>query len=168
MIDKSSVKKIIWPQSDGKPHGIWLACHGSPREARMAEVRARFMTGRYTCAGSAWIRGPLGKIELCQMCKNEPETLQHLMVSCQHLNKNSNPIKTQLLDIFRTACLPTPENSEEMISLLLNGDCFYSENSKGVIRLHKTELRMEAQHAANRVFGILDAERQAVLNDLTS
>ena len=162
------MRDILWPQDITKqPHGIWLACHGSPRDARMAEIRARFMTGRYTCAGSAWVRGPLGEIDLCKMCMKNPETLSHLMVSCEHLNKNSNPIKNQLINIFSTAGLPTPESKDELISLLLNGDCFYSRKSNSIIHLYKEEWRLEAQRSANRIFGIIDAVRQTTINDLT-
>ena len=144
-----------------EPHGAWLACKGHPREVQAAETRVRFLTERYTCAGSAWVRGPLGAIATCKLCKELPETLHHLIIECSVIRAKTQPIIDDLISMYVEDNLPTPSKDDELKSMILNGDCFYSGGS--YTQLISKDLCLAAQRLSNRICSIIDRTRVIVI-----
>ena len=163
---KSSLSRILWSFNiNMKQHGVWKGCHGSPKLARSAEVRVRFMTARYTCAGSPWVRGPLGEIAECKVCGDQPETLLHIVTSCSTILSRTSPLIDQLKNLLSVENKPSPQNRDELMSLLINGDCFFDQNSESVISIEENSDK--AQTLTNRIFGVIHSTREKILNDLT-
>ena len=169
IIVKRSLKMILWPKfALLEPHGLWQACRGSPREARAAETRARFLTGRYTCFASAWIRRPDGSVETCKMCNRDPETLAHLMIGCKYVLHFTRPIISQLLHLFLAQNLPLPSDDAELESLILNGSSYWSDRLNLTVELRSnTPDWLQANKLANQIFHKIDYIRQTFLGDLT-
>ena len=134
----SSIKKtsLQWLITDDSPpvgpHRVWKFCNASEALRTAAFTRARLISGKFRTAASEakYSRGT--KSPKCQICDQEEEDVQHLLVNCPGNKHDLGYICRFYIEEGKKA----PSTPGELCSAILNGDKFKSEEDvPGIISL---------------------------------
>jgi hypothetical protein len=138
----------------GMLHPMWKDLV-TPVDIRRVTVVAQLLVGRYPLATSR-TRGKAISSNICPLCKNEPETLEHFLlyctvsddIRCTHLPHLLYICKVQSLNI-------APEN---LVSYILDStylqkaeSSFSTWSSKWVYRLHQRRSSLLANSTSQRI-----------------
>ena len=84
---KSSLKYINWDfYSTMAPHHVWSTASPDVMDTQRAAIKARLLTGTYTLQEMKAKYYP-GTEATCQLCKTEPESMGHFLLSCKCLEQ---------------------------------------------------------------------------------
>ena len=98
-----------------KLHTVWRDLH-SPLAIEQASVQALLLVQRYPLTTSP-VAGTR-RCDLCPLCQEEPETLQHFLLYCSVLQKHRTGYLTRILDTFRQNSLSV--DIENLIKVILD------------------------------------------------
>ena len=165
--EKKTLHWLIHTTSN-QTHQIWMTCKGSPRQARMARIRARVLIGRY---GLNKERAKYKNVNpTCPICHDEEEDEVHFVASCKLIVKDITDLTDKLKDMYDASNLPTPKSVLEITSAILNGhmnlvhnDIINNCNDETLaVKLHVQD--WESAHTlTNRIINKLHHQRQKVL-----
>ena len=93
------------------------------------------LLGRYTCGESAWKRETEPDCPLCR----EKDSIPHI-IGCPNLQDCCYEKKEILWDLYRKEGLRAPRSSSELVSAVLNGDRYLTEDGE-VVKIKLTTRR---------------------------
>ena len=128
---------------------IYTYVRNSTFDVRRAEITARLLTGTYTLQSNRARFNQFNVDPICPLCKREPETREHFIVTCESLKDVRTPYLVKLRTLFDNSSgiddiLKSPELS---VQLLLDSSHPRITNSLNIsdkqteqIELHSREL----------------------------
>ena len=84
----------------GKVHQIYSSVRSNTLDVRRAEVKARLLTGTYTLQSNRANFNQYKVSPTCQLCKVDPETREHFLVTCSTLQDSRNIFLHKLKLVF--------------------------------------------------------------------
>ena len=101
---KSTLKHLkIQYSPHREPHNIWKSVYPQTQKIRRAEVKSRLITRTYILQENSAKYNNKQTSSTCLLCNEEPETLEHFILSCKALenirNKYIQSIKRIIGDI---------------------------------------------------------------------
>ena len=158
----STLKHIIWsPDCLGTPHGIWKACTTFPHLVPAAIRRIKSMVGRLGLNYASW-----KKVDTtCPLCFTEEETSLHFLIRCPNLQPYRATKIKELQQIYSNDDKEPPRSNEELLSVVINGDCYISSRSATTTVIKLTNHCVEAQNLCSALCQRLYKERDHIINE---
>ena len=111
---KSSLRYLSTDSlSPTSPALVWSSAINSTKDTEKAFLKAKLITGtlRLQTHEAMFSRGPHKVDPTCKLCKTEPETRQHFMLTCANLQDVRQPYTTCVTNILHEAGhMETPSN----------------------------------------------------------
>ena len=138
-IEIKSSLKYLNPESVkvGKTHQIYTYVRNSTFDVRRAEIKARLLTGTYTLQSNRARFKQFNADSICPLCKREPESREHYIVTCESLIDVRTPYLVKLRTLFDYISgiddiLKSPELSVQLLLDSSHPRITYSLNNSGV------------------------------------
>ena len=90
----------------GKPHPILTVCIPDARDAVRIPIKLKLLTGTYTLQSNKATFNQFQVDPICRLCKLEPETRKHMIVSCASLQNVRKYYIQMLRDILVDTDVP--------------------------------------------------------------
>lgn len=101
-INTKPTLKYLNPQAVkvGQVHQIYSTVRDNTLDVRRAEVKARLLTGTYTLQSNRAKFNQFNVSPICLLCKANPETRAHFLVTCQSLHKYRTVFFNKIKAVF--------------------------------------------------------------------
>ena len=125
---KSTLKRLCLPKNPDEPHPVWLSCQGNPYLVDKAAVRAKMLVGRYLLQSDLAKFSKGNSSPSCQLCGATDEDTVHFLIECPMLSTVRQDKIEQLQQLYQEEDLCPPKSREELVSAILNGSYYRSDN----------------------------------------
>ena len=116
--NKSSLKYLNYMKVKvGIVHHLYSTVRNNKTDIQRAELKARFLTGTYTLQGNRAAFNQFKVDPTCKICKQEPESREHVISVCSTYHDKRSSFKTNVTSLL-------PEIQSKLAHIFTDNDLF--------------------------------------------
>ena len=130
----SSLKYLSKTYIVGKRHPAVKPCLKSDRDIPRIPVKNKVLTGTYILQANRVKFNQNEVNPVCQLCKEDDETLQHFLIDCKSLEEARQPILKDFVRVLNDLIVKHPVSAEYTLIqlLILDSDIVIHNNERNI------------------------------------